>query len=109
MAMMIICDIAITLFTATASSRIWMLNGERNEGSNALMTIDAATMMASGPNQSVRSKSRAAAFIGSDSPSSEERAPRQIDQHGQQQEQAEPASAPRIRRRGTAAGRWSVR
>ena len=33
MAMMTICDIAITQFTDAASSRIWMLNGERNEGS----------------------------------------------------------------------------
>ena len=31
---MTICDIAITQFTDAANNRIWMLNGERNEGSN---------------------------------------------------------------------------
>ena len=91
---MIICDIAMTQFTATASIRIWMLNGDRNEGSNRLTTIDASTIMASGPNQSVRTRRDTTAFIGSDSPSGEERTPRQIHQHGKQQEKAEPALHP---------------
>ena len=54
MAMMTICDIAITEFTAAASRRICTLNGDRNEGSNAVITIVATRMIASGPNQSVR-------------------------------------------------------
>ena len=108
-AMITICDMAMTLLAATASSRIWMLNGDRNDGSNALTPIVASTMIASGPNQSVRTSREAKGFIGSDSAPGEERAPREVHQHGEQKKKAKPSLHPEFADAGTAAGRSSAR
>ena len=96
MAMMTICDMAITQLTATASSRTWMLNGERKEGSNMLMPIEAATMMASGPNQSVRRNARRRGHRSRLPDSREERPSCEVDQHGEQQQQPEPGLHPEL-------------
>ena len=71
-----------------------MLNGERNEGSNTLMTMVAATMIASGPNQSVRRKLACGGHA--QAPIRAMSAPREIHQHREQQQQPEPGLHPEL-------------
>ena len=52
-AMMIICEKAIRVLMATASSSTSTLSRERNEGARVPMTTTASTVTARGPNQSV--------------------------------------------------------
>ena len=101
MAMMIICDMRDhRVDRDRPSSRTWMLNGDRKDGSSVPMTtIAQQRRSASGPNQSVRSaRAQARSMLRPSAAGPGSDAAQLVDQHGREQQAGRGRPAPRTRR-----------